>query len=216
MNISDEERAPRVVPLSLDGSEALTFDTGGQSGWARFHSPEAGRAGLTLFLRFGPEGTAQDAPLQVRELYVAADSEAAFSSPLLRTLPFARMVAAVNRRTVRDELRRYMLPANVVQILRVGLSPGWRMELVDPVPAERPNLEIEVPADRRRPDEFYALVADTYLAQATLSTHAAQDLADANGVPRSTVHRWLKEARSRGLLRLPQQIDASNRSETER
>ena len=66
-----------------------------------------------------------------------------------------------------------------------------------------PVLKLEVPDDRRKPDEFYARVADAYLAQATISNRAAQDLAEANGVPKSTAHRWLKEARARGLLRLP-------------
>lgn len=77
----------------------------------------------------------------------------------------------------------------------------------------RPKLRVEVPAGRRKPDDFYRKVGEAYLAQATISNRAAHDLAAANDVPVSTVHRWLKEARARGVLRLPRLADAS-RQET--
>lgn len=213
VNIRDQEPPPLAVPLSLDGSEVLTFDVGGPSGWAAFHSPEASRAGLTLQLRFGPETMDPRAALQVRELHVAADPRgAAFSSPLLRTLPFSRMVAAVNREVVREQLRPLMPAANMIESASFGSGLiAWTFKPLEPVVANQPILALTVPSDRRKPDEFYALVADTYLAQATLSNRAAQDLAEANTVPVSTVHRWLKEARNRGVLRLPQQGDLRGR-----
>jgi hypothetical protein len=63
---------------------------------------------------------------------------------------------------------------------------------------------VKDPGTRRKPDKFYAHVAEVYLAQASISDRPAKDLAEANdGLPVSTVHRWLKEARNRGLLRLP-------------
>lgn len=219
VNIRDREPPPLAVPLSLDGSEVLTFDVGGPSGWAAFHSPEAARAGLTVQLRFGPETKDRRAPLQVRELHVAADPREgpAFSSPLLRTLPFSRMVAAVNREAIREQLRPLMPPANMIESASFGSGLiAWTFKPIEPVMAERPDLKLTVPSDRRKPDEFYALVADTYLAQATLSNRAAQDLAEANTVPVSTVHRWLKEARNRGVLRLPQQAGPQARDGDER
>lgn len=218
VNIRDQEPAPLVVPLSLDGSEALTFDVGGPSGWAAFHSPTATQAGFALQLRFGPETADPMSPLQVRELHVAAHQpDAAFSSPLLRTLPFARMVAAINRQTIREQLRPLMMPANAIESHSFGSGLiSWMLPPVEPPAMPAPELKLRVPDDRRKPDDFYALVADTYLAQATISNRAAQDLAAANDVPPSTVHRWLKEARNRGLLRLPQQVDAGHPSGADR
>lgn len=211
VNIRDEEPAPIVIGLSLDGSEALTFDPEGPSGWAAFHSPTS--AGFGLQLRFGPESAERTSPLQVRELHVAAHAaEAAWSSPLLRTLPFARMVAAVNRAAVRERIRPLLMPANFIETHSFSPRMAWTLPPVEPPTMVAPTLRLEVPGDRRKPDEFYALVADTYLAQATISNRAAQDMAEANEVPPTTVHRWLKEARGRGLLRLPQQIEPSNPS----
>jgi hypothetical protein len=53
---------------------------------------------------------------------------------------------------------------------------------------------------RGRPDAFYRDVADTYLDLAQASPRPASDLAETNGVPVTTAHRWIKEARRRGFL----------------
>jgi hypothetical protein len=59
-----------------------------------------------------------------------------------------------------------------------------------------------VPNDLKKPDAFYALVAELYTALADSgSRRPAQEIADANkSVEVTTVHRWIKEARRRGLL----------------
>ena len=63
------------------------------------------------------------------------------------------------------------------------------------------GLRITVPKGRRRPDEFYEKVARLYgQLSATGSRRPASDIAEANDLPVSTVHRWIKEARSWGLL----------------
>lgn len=53
---------------------------------------------------------------------------------------------------------------------------------------------------RGRPDEFYREIADVYLDLAQASPRPASDLAESNGVPVTTAHRWIKEARRRGFL----------------
>ena len=77
------------------------------------------------------------------------------------------------------------------------------------VPANTTVLDITFSApDPRAAQRGAQAFADAYLAQATISNRPAQELAEANDVPTSTAHRWLKEARARGLLRLPQvQLD---------
>ena len=53
---------------------------------------------------------------------------------------------------------------------------------------------------RRRPDAFYRAVADAYRVRASASRSPAAEIAEGLGVPVTTVHRWVKEARRRGFL----------------
>lgn len=59
---------------------------------------------------------------------------------------------------------------------------------------------LKVPTERPYPDEFYKSVARSYLACLRIGGRPAPQLAEAWGVPRSTVHGWVKEARRRGML----------------
>lgn len=88
-----------------------------------------------------------------------------------------------------------MLGGLVRQRLRSG-SPA-------PMPPSAPTkrqLRLSIPAGGRYPDEFYARVAMLYRALVANGVRPAPALADANEVPTSTVHRWIKEARARGAL----------------
>jgi hypothetical protein len=207
VNIRDVEPAALVIPLSADGSESLSFDTApGGIGWASLHTPAISDAGLSLLLRVGPTTFDDDAPLKIVEMRVALrDREVLFDSPTFRTIPFARIVSAINRRVNRDRIRPLVGPANMVESERLPGSGNmaWTFEPLEATRAERPKLRVQVPKGSRRPDEFYERIADLFLAQGTLSSRPAQDIAEANKVPPTTVHRWLKEARTRGLLRLP-------------
>lgn len=64
--------------------------------------------------------------------------------------------------------------------------------------------QLDVGADQlppgKRPDAFYRAVADAYSWLGGHMRHPAVELAEINHVPTSTVHRWIKEARRRGLL----------------
>lgn len=54
---------------------------------------------------------------------------------------------------------------------------------------------------RTYPDTFYEKVARAYSIAIARHQHPAQAIADANGgMAVSTVHRWIKEARRRGIL----------------
>src|SRR5690606_11112764 len=50
------------------------------------------------------------------------------------------------------------------------------------------------------PDEFYRQVAEAYGIAAAESQRPAMLLASEAGVPVTTIHRWVREARLRGLL----------------
>ncbi len=73
------------------------------------------------------------------------------------------------------------------------------------------SYRIEVPDERVRGDDFYRQVADVYSTAYQVTKRPAVEIAEASGVAVTTVHRWLKEARRRGVLaparRTPGQID---------
>ncbi len=64
------------------------------------------------------------------------------------------------------------------------------------------NLKVKIPAEQRKPDSFYEQVAARWTVVHVIwgSKNPAKKLAEANDVPVSTVHRWVKEARRRGIL----------------
>jgi hypothetical protein len=72
-----------------------------------------------------------------------------------------------------------------------------------PVGRTAPNLQIADPGGYRKPDDFYASVAERFLWLASVSRCPAKNLAAANGVSVGAVHRWVREAKARGLLVLP-------------
>lgn len=69
-------------------------------------------------------------------------------------------------------------------------------------PTAAPPLQLVQPDGRwtRKTDEFYQSAADAFLWLSRTSPRPATVLADANSVPVTTVHRWVREARRRGLL----------------
>jgi hypothetical protein len=134
------------------------------------------------------------------------------SAELLRSIPLGRIEAVANAQLtiVDDEVVLTAAPGP-----RDGPTPrqpqpvdaGW--EMTDPVgatarphSARRRSSKIEQPAEagRGRPDSFYRDVADIYQDLAQRSSRPAADLAEANSLPVTTAHRWIKEARRRGFL----------------
>jgi hypothetical protein len=124
--------------------------------------------------------------------------DASPTAELLRSVPVGRIEAAANAQlTVVDE---------VVVPVRLDRGPaaqpsvdgntGW--ETTDPATAR--ERAVDGGRRRGRPDEFYRDVARTYRESAQTSPRPVWDLADAHGVPLTTAHRWVKEARRRGFL----------------
>jgi hypothetical protein len=118
----------------------------------------------------------------------------------LRAIAIGRIEAAVNRPALAGRIREH--------IHRLG--PRYEPEAFAPVvheafqaaPERRPSLRLRVPQAGKKPDDFYRHVVDVYtwLAGPGGSTRPAVEIANENGVPPTTVHRWIKEARARGLL----------------
>jgi hypothetical protein len=56
------------------------------------------------------------------------------------------------------------------------------------------------PGGYRKPDAFYRAIADVFTAELAGGNRApARVIAERQGVPVATVHRWLREARARGV-----------------
>ncbi|GAA3298110.1 hypothetical protein Dvina_52515 [Dactylosporangium vinaceum] len=124
------------------------------------------------------------------------------SAELLRAIPVGRIEAAANAQLAADEVA-----GSTTAVVRVREAPvgpplaadiGW--EMVEPALAVVRTAAPESVRLRGRPDVFYRRVADVYLEYAQESPRPACDLADQHGVPVSTAHRWVKEARRRGFL----------------
>jgi hypothetical protein len=131
------------------------------------------------------------------------------TAELLRAIPVGRIEAAANAQlTIVDDV---VVPAPQARWPnpRPHLGPsgdgGW--ETPDPNGAvTRPTRRGPAPpadnggAGRGRPDAFYRELARAYLQLAQDSTRPVAVLAESNGVPVTTAHRWIKEARRRGFL----------------
>jgi hypothetical protein len=124
------------------------------------------------------------------------------SADLLRAIPVGRIEAAANAQlSVVDDVivaNTLVNPRPRPLVQPVAGSDGW--EITDPARAVPRNQGPDGTRSRGRPDVFYREVADVYLDLAQASHRPASDIAARHGVPVSTAHRWVKEARRRGFL----------------
>jgi len=117
------------------------------------------------------------------------------TSELLRAIPVGRIEATANAQLAVVDARVVPAPA---RRRRRAVPGGPRRPTPNDKGWEQPSDAQGAP--RGRPDRFYADIAAEYQDQTRRSRRPAADLADRHGVPVSTAHRWIKEARRRGLL----------------
>jgi hypothetical protein len=161
--------------------------------WYEWRQDEPPLAGTVLVrIGVGPGG---------RLVLTGLRIEGTPSAELLRAIPVGRIEAAANAQLTAGEAARgtaHVLSTRPRPVAApVAEDIGWEMT--------EPSLAVTRPAagparPRGRPDVFYRHVADVYLTYAQASPRPACDLADEHGVPVSTAHRWVKEARRRGFL----------------
>jgi hypothetical protein len=161
------------------------------NGWVHMGNPPYGADGLHVRVRRDPESgrwVVTDVYLHGKEL--TAES-------MRRGISVPRIEAYLNRPGGADpgsadddglevaEMRRraHLLAEKRREERAAGVSRG---ALVRP--------------DRTDPESFYALVASAYGQYAAESKAPAKAIADEAGVPVSTAHRWVREARRRGFL----------------
>lgn len=177
-------------------------------GWCRV----AGDRGLDAAVRFAESRSGR---FVAREVAMAA--EGGLSGGDLCRVPLARIESWANAHgahTVRAGVASRVLLSDAERDTvddRERAGPAMRAEWGTTSEAAAgqasmlaltggPELVVVEPAVRPRPDEFYQRVADAYGLAAAGSHKPAVVVAEASGVDVERIHRWIKEARRRGLI----------------
>jgi hypothetical protein len=154
-------------------------------GWLLASNEQADRVAV----RFAKNEAGRWEPIELR-----MDADRPLDSTMLRRVPLASMESAANG-LVREYLEDRLHLEEPPQHWRpAGLQPGqaWM--------PKAPRIRAKVDPGAKKTDAFYERVAALYSARAARSSRPAVEMANANGVPVTTVHRWVKEARRRGFL----------------
>lgn len=169
-----------------------------------------------LYVRLAPDDSGR---WRVRELYV--EGEAALTEEVLRRLPL-HLIETFAQEDTAVLSSRAGIPGPDLGLLASHYGTSWGSQanhwVAESWRAQYPDSGVERPArprrrrratsPRREPltaptrldDDFLRRVADAYRDVAADGRWPAVVLADEAGVSRSTVRRWVLEARKRGHL----------------
>ncbi len=148
-----------------------------------------------LHLRFHPGA---DGRLRVRELYLVSDEEP-IEARHVRPLRLHQFEATANSRLLRRALDDE-LDEQVPQLAQM-LAEQCDWDEVPEVGGAALKLPpLQQPEGNKYDDEFYERVANHFVVRLEAGKAPARDIAQALGVPVTTVHRWVREARRRGYL----------------
>jgi DNA-directed RNA polymerase specialized sigma24 family protein len=165
----------------------------GRGGWAWFH---AGKVSFRAHHVRRADGRAV-----IDQVIISTTDPGGLSSTHLREMALRSAEAHFNGLSGPERAYHERTRADVDDA-----TQAWEAAMVSDEHKEatrrlrRSILKLRIPTDRRKPDAFYARVARGYSALAAEHRRPAAELAEINGVPVTTVHRWVKEARARGLL----------------
>jgi len=165
-------------------------------GWVYYPMPDSE---IEVRIRFAERG---DGRLEAVDVWVS--DKQCVNVSALRAVPLPKIEAAVNRPEIAEQLRAKMdeeqaMPEAELIALRNRLASRAPAKL-DPSIWAPPEARLDIPPMRRKPDSFYRQVAEAYQALASSDPRPAVALAEANRVPVTTIHRWVKGARARGFL----------------
>ncbi|MGH3887913.1 MAG: hypothetical protein ACRDSZ_15355 [Pseudonocardiaceae bacterium] len=172
-----------------------------RDGWVSFPAP-SGFEGLHVRAR-----RADDGRLEVTDLFVHAE---VITPAMLRQVSLSRVEAALNAPA--DDYEDYLgqTLAAYSQSWAVGGRGSWADDelTVAKLRMRSPKSSGNQAKGRTRltrpggqdPDNFYRLVAHLYRDHAASTRAPAKELAAEAGVPVTTAHRWIREARRRGFL----------------
>jgi transposase-like protein len=155
----------------------------------------------------------------IEALHVEAVAGSTLTSADLRPLQLSRLDAVLNGPEA-SSLVREVLARKGPASHRPGRAQGRRLawagssQKLDETLADlrrsgrmaderRAELRQDADARGRRPDEFYKRVAEEVARAAAITRSPAVEVATDLDVPVSTVHRWMREARRRGIISAP-------------
>jgi hypothetical protein len=153
-------------------------------------------------LRFGLDPDTGETPLEEVRLEGRWTGETLRRIPLGQLTVIARAVHATPEwfPWLDGEAVDVMAPLHWPRPLRDLLDPDRPRSTRAPEPHEEPEYVLEQPPKRPYPDEFYEAVARAYRFATAAERAPARMLAKANGVPDTTINRWVRVARERGHL----------------
>jgi hypothetical protein len=170
-----------AVEVVLARSLGVTADSMREVPIGPIESWANGRGRDRLLAKIASRSTLTDAEVaEVDHQWRAVASEAV-----------AAQEAALTEETALGVAERYA--AGLVSIGEGGV-------VFEPLRSRVRNLRLRVPSSQPVPDSFYREVARLFSEVAIDTARPAEVLAEANEVPVSRVHGWVKEARRRGLL----------------
>lgn len=175
----------------------------GQDGWALWHHPESTSV---AFIRFGRRGTA----IPIDEVhFMRLEDHDRLQANDLRILALGRVQSMASDPDIEPLLlgRKATDDLPILDPTKVSAEEAKARCEQMPERIRRSSLQISVPPKGQRDRYFYEILDTVYRRAASQSRHPAKDIADANGVPVSTVHSWLKAMRQ-ALLTAERRDDA--------
>jgi len=188
----------------------------GAGGWCAYDSRTGDPAVLIRFEPVAGADRTKPPRLVAREVRIVA--EEGWRADDLRALPLGRAEALANSPAFRDRVLQTIRFESQIRADVEVATEEWLREVMphtDPKLLARGKLKLEFHhpdrqvARRKRIDQirrkvdrdtFYRSVANRYAQLAQSERAPAQVLAAEEGVKPATVHKWVKEARRRGLL----------------
>lgn len=171
------------IPLGDDEWLAV-----GNDGWLLWHHPEVDEDVRARVERRGPSWV-------VTALSIGATQAGQVKASHLRLLNLGRAEAAVSNPDHRLLMEGEALGGHALAPSSASTEKAYEWARALPLPEITPNLRIAIPPKGQRDFLFYVTVDAVYRRASELFRGPAKAIAEANGVPVSTVHSWLKESR---------------------
>jgi hypothetical protein len=149
---------------------------------------------LVIMLRFGIQPSGR---LEVEQAVVMAGGSFAVDVAAWRSVPIAEATTLANLPEYRKVIVEHLGDGDA----ELGIGDG--IEDVQPILHVRRTghaYRLPKPYGRRFPDAFYQRVATAFETAVDAGKPPGRTIAEANKVPETTVARWIREARRRGLL----------------
>jgi hypothetical protein len=194
-------------------------------GWLRLR--EASNDGPTVYLRYEVGGSEGQQRLDLQAVLLRSGAEETLSGRVWRRIPFAEIERALTFTVVNpppgatESIDRSFAQARasfvdgVPEVVPPSLdalddffeaTENLALMHFNPVPSgmlvseDHSRLPQIKPPEGRITDDFLQDVADAYRWHADRDMPPAPSIAELSGAPVRTVHRWIYEARKRGIL----------------